>query len=121
MDRILRTFHTESTKELKGAGHPGSPKPRATQMRVFLPIGNTTMDCARTWFGMSCPLRTLRALRVRLGGKAKTPGYSNEYPGVFEEEAGNDVLSHRVSSAVPSALPGLTTGVGMGTGVTLAE
>ena len=36
------------------------------------------------------------------------------------EEAGGDVLSHRVSSAVPSALRGLTAVFGMGTGVALA-
>ena len=34
-------------------------------------------------------------------------------------KAGGDVLSHRVSSAVPSVLEGLTTVFGMGTGVTL--
>jgi hypothetical protein len=36
------------------------------------------------------------------------------------EEAGGDVLSHRVSPAVPSALRGLTAVFGMGTGVALA-
>src|SRR5215216_3561397 len=35
-------------------------------------------------------------------------------------EAGDVVLSHTVSCAVPSALRGLTTVFGMGTGVTLA-
>ena len=34
------------------------------------------------------------------------------------EEAGDDVLSHRVASAVPSAQRGLTAVFGMGTGVT---
>ena len=38
----------------------------------------------------------------------------------LEEEAGGDVLSHRVSPAVPSALRGLTAVFGMGTGVALA-
>ena len=38
----------------------------------------------------------------------------------LELKAGDVVLSHRVSSAVPSALRGLTTVFGMGTGVTLA-
>ena len=37
-----------------------------------------------------------------------------------EGKAGDVVLSHRVSSAVPSALRGLTTVFGMGTGVALA-
>ncbi len=35
-------------------------------------------------------------------------------------KAGDDVLSHFVSEAVPSALRGLTTVFGMGTGVALA-
>ena len=38
----------------------------------------------------------------------------------FEEKAGDVVLSHTISRAVPSALRGLTTVFGMGTGVTLA-
>jgi hypothetical protein len=37
-----------------------------------------------------------------------------------EEMAGDVVLSHPVSRAVPSALRGLTTVFGMGTGVALA-
>ena len=40
--------------------------------------------------------------------------------GLWCNKAGDVVLSHRVSSAVPSALRGLTTVFGMGTGVTLA-
>ena len=38
----------------------------------------------------------------------------------FEVMAGDVVLSHRVSPAVPSALRGLTTVFGMGTGMALA-
>jgi hypothetical protein len=37
-----------------------------------------------------------------------------------KEKAGDVVLSHTISRAVPSALRGLTTVFGMGTGVTLA-
>ena len=40
--------------------------------------------------------------------------------GLVWELAGDDVLSHRVSPAVPSARRGLTTVFGMGTGVALA-
>ena len=40
--------------------------------------------------------------------------------GAIEGKAGGDVLSHRVSPAVPSALRGLTTVFGMGTGVALS-
>ena len=40
--------------------------------------------------------------------------------GAFEKKAGDVVLSHTVSCAVPSAQRGLTTVFGMGTGVTLA-
>jgi len=40
--------------------------------------------------------------------------------GGVQRKAGGDVLSHRVSPAVPSALRGLTTVFGMGTGVALS-
>ena len=40
--------------------------------------------------------------------------------GLSNEKAGDVVLSHTISRAVPSALRGLTTVFGMGTGVTLA-
>jgi hypothetical protein len=40
--------------------------------------------------------------------------------GLSKEKAGDVVLSHTISRAVPSAQRGLTTVFGMGTGVTLA-
>src|SRR5437879_2512785 len=40
--------------------------------------------------------------------------------GHFQEYAGDDLISHTVSRAVPSARQGLTSVFGMGTGVTLA-
>jgi hypothetical protein len=48
------------------------------------------------------------------------PGVSVETPG-FESKAGDGLLSHRLSPAVPSALQGLTAVFGMGTGVTPAR
>ena len=45
---------------------------------------------------------------------------SKERGEAFEIKAGDVVLSHTISRAVPSALRGLTTVFGMGTGVTLA-
>jgi hypothetical protein len=50
----------------------------------------------------------------------KTPLPGRTRQGRFVEKAGGDVLSHRVSPAVPSALRGLTAVFGMGTGVALA-
>ena len=41
--------------------------------------------------------------------------------GVFVGEAGDGLLSHPLSRAVPSALQGLTTEFGMGSGVALAR
>jgi hypothetical protein len=44
------------------------------------------------------------------------------YPGgAFKREAGNGLLSHNLSVAVPSALQGLTAVFGMGTGVAPAR
>jgi hypothetical protein len=48
------------------------------------------------------------------------PGDSFRGTGALWLEAGDVVLSHPVSRAVPSALRGLTTVFGMGTGVALA-
>ena len=54
-----------------------------------------------------------------MGGNT-TPPAAGADGGVGVEEAGGDVLSHRIAPAVPSALRGLTTVFGMGTGVSLA-
>ena len=54
------------------------------------------------------------------GAKKNGPESLCERPGPFDIEAGDDVLSHSVSRAVPSARRGLTTVFGMGTGVALA-
>src|SRR5690606_36727657 len=76
----------------------------------------------------SAPLR----LGVRRGAVCPPPGQprgveTQKSPtqrmcwiGLFRDEAGDDVLSHTVSGAVPSALRGLTSVFGMGTGVSLA-
>src|SRR5688500_20126645 len=45
---------------------------------------------------------------------------TNAVSGLSNKKAGDAVLSHTVSHAVPSAQRGLTTVFGMGTGVTLA-
>ena len=53
--------------------------------------------------------------------KCETPRSHTEVDtGRFECKAGDVVLSHPATRAVPSALRGLTTVFGMGTGVTLA-
>jgi hypothetical protein len=67
-------------------------------------------------------------LRVSVRTPAPLPARTQKSPdlrtgrgsGLFEEQAGDVVLSHQVSPAVPSALRGLTTVFGMGTGVALA-
>ena len=58
------------------------------------------------------------------GGEKKfsgpVPGIKNPVlvqSGVLDKKAGNDLLSHTVTHAVPSALEGLTSVFGMGTGV----
>ena len=45
---------------------------------------------------------------------------TNAVSGLSNKKAGDVVLSHTISRAVPSAQRGLTTVFGMGTGVTLA-
>src|SRR5688572_21546434 len=60
--------------------------------------------------------------RTRAGRrqKRKSARFREGNRALFEEEAGDVVLSHRASPAVPSALRGLTTVFGMGTGVALS-
>ena len=50
----------------------------------------------------------------------KSPQYLSGTAGSWKGVAGDDVLSHPITRAVPSALRGLTTVFGMGTGVALA-
>ncbi len=58
---------------------------------------------------------------VRWGECEKNdPGLDDVEPGSFRDEAGDGLLSHEVSLAVPSALTGLTSVFGMGTGVALS-
>ena len=52
--------------------------------------------------------------------KRKSPPTDKCCRRAFEVKAGDVVLSHTISRAVPSALRGLTTVFGMGTGVALA-
>ncbi len=52
--------------------------------------------------------------------QSKTPHRESSRWGVLNVKAGDVVLSHPATRAVPSALRGLTTVFGMGTGVTLA-
>ena len=67
---------------------------------------------------METPARSTRELVSRMQDR---PGVRGCGPGrVRDREAGDDVLSHSVSRAVPSARRGLTTVFGMGTGVALA-
>ena len=47
------------------------------------------------------------------------PGLDDVEPGLFRGKAGDGLLSHPLSRAVPSALGGLTSVFGMGTGVAL--
>ena len=54
-----------------------------------------------------------------MGEKGK-PGIHDWIPG-FQDKAGDGLLSHHLSMAVPSALRGLTTVFGMGTGVAPAR
>ncbi len=49
------------------------------------------------------------------------PGLDDVEPGLFRGKAGNGLLSHPLSRAVPSALRGLTAVFGMGTGVALSR
>jgi hypothetical protein len=56
--------------------------------------------------------------RPPLPSPARGEGKENPPPeGDGIEVLGNDLLSHRVTAAVPSALEGLTSVFGMGTGV----
>ena len=59
-------------------------------------------------------------------GAADAWGLENKKPALqgsagFEEKAGDGLLSHHLSVAVPSALQGLTAVFGMGTGVAPAR
>ncbi len=49
------------------------------------------------------------------------PGLDDVEPGLFRGKAGDGLLSHPLSRAVPSALRGLTAVFGMGTGVALSR
>src|ERR1700754_719075 len=53
----------------------------------------------------------------RLEGERKKP---HPKMGLFQDYAGDHLISHTLSRAVPSAQRGLTSVFGMGTGVTLA-
>ena len=55
-----------------------------------------------------------------VAGCTTAPGRCGAVGAVGSAKAGDDVLSHSVSRAVPSARRGLTTVFGMGTGVALA-
>jgi hypothetical protein len=57
----------------------------------------------------------------RAGDESKPRWLGLERAGLASAAAGDDVLSHPVSRAVPSARRGLTTVFGMGTGVALAQ
>ena len=54
------------------------------------------------------------------GGQQNAP-LSKMLDGAFDREAGDGLLSHNLSIAVPSALQGLTAVFGMGTGVAPAR
>ena len=59
---------------------------------------------------------------TRVGGPdMNNPGLDNVEPGLFRGKAGDGLLSHPLSRAVPSALRGLTAVFGMGTGVALSR
>jgi hypothetical protein len=52
------------------------------------------------------------------GGSPKKKKGRKSRKGLPAHRSGNDLLSHRVSPAVPSAQEGLTSEFGMGSGVT---
>ena len=83
--------------------------------RAAFALGNPSTAVAASTALTALSNRLYRPYRLE-----KTPA-QRCCAGVFEGMAGDGLLSHTLSSAVPSALQGLTTVFGMGTGVAPAR